>query len=655
MGKQKATSKKAKSRKKTGPMGANKPYGSKSVAVPGGGNALLQEGLLALKQKHYPQAKALLGKAVEQWPNNTDILTCYLETLQHVGSKSEEMEATRQLLALNPGNVGTALELANLYLQLYQLGRCVRLATRYLKQYPADSRWVVVLAEAYQRADRPHKAEQWLNVYVSSLGPRAKDVVRHTPKIAMLQANIALSTNNLERALQIALDVTIAHPSPATYSQAVNVFVRSGALVQAVRLAKTMVQHFPKDRMLLQFAHDIFRGVADIPGGKPRTVPETFANPKPGTADIVMISPTHFLENGGGHHPPQIARALAGLGHRVLFNQVHAAKTAPAADKEAMVVMGDVYRNLQELPVTAFQRQVWQQYVGQVFSVGDTPEAAPPRPKVVLVMHWSPYILSLLPMFKAQGFTVVYWCVDDWQGLNEVRSPLTVETVCCHVADVLLATAEPLAKKLNTIVGKPVTTVIRNGFSRQHFPKVVAPAPPPADMRFGEKKTIVYWGGLVHHWLDWELMTQLVHRHPDWMFNVIGPNKEGDLTHPAIEALRDAPNVVFLGSKPVSELAAYGHHADAGVIHFKVNDLTEAVNPVKAYEYLACGLPIVSTPMPELDAFPYTWQCQTVEEMEAAFAAIETTPAPTEAIEQFLNTTTWQGRAEAFLQACSLG
>ncbi len=63
---------------------------------------------------------------------------------------------------------------------------------------------------------------------------------------------------------------------------------------------------------------------------------------------------------------------------------------------------------------------------------------------------------------------------------------------------------------------------------------------------------------------------------------------------------RTVPNMHFLGRRPYADLPAYCKGLDVGLIPFKINDLTRAVNPIKLREYLAAGLPVVSTPLPEV-------------------------------------------------------
>lgn len=84
-------------------------------------------------------------------------------------------------------------------------------------------------------------------------------------------------------------------------------------------------------------------------------------------------------------------------------------------------------------------------------------------------------------------------------------------------------------------------------------------------------------------------------------------------------------NVHFLGPKPYSDLGAYLHPSDVGLIPFVTALLTQCVSPLKAFDYLAAGKPVVSTPLPELEGLPYCWQaarardfCRAIETAAAA-------------------------------------
>ncbi len=64
--------------------------------------------------------------------------------------------------------------------------------------------------------------------------------------------------------------------------------------------------------------------------------------------------------------------------------------------------------------------------------------------------------------------------------------------------------------------------------------------------------------------------------------------------------MSDEPNIHLLGTRPYAQLPAVLRAADAGLIPYARNALTESVFPMKVYEYLAAGLPVVATPLPAL-------------------------------------------------------
>jgi glycosyltransferase involved in cell wall biosynthesis len=94
-----------------------------------------------------------------------------------------------------------------------------------------------------------------------------------------------------------------------------------------------------------------------------------------------------------------------------------------------------------------------------------------------------------------------------------------------------------------------------------------------------------------------------------------------------LSSSRSQPNLHFLGRRPYETLPAYCRHFDVGLIPFKVNELTRAVNPIKLREYLAAGLPVVSTPMPEVALYKHLIEiADSPLEVEAALARLLNRP-----------------------------
>jgi glycosyltransferase involved in cell wall biosynthesis len=110
---------------------------------------------------------------------------------------------------------------------------------------------------------------------------------------------------------------------------------------------------------------------------------------------------------------------------------------------------------------------------------------------------------------------------------------------------------------------------------------------------------IVFTGAIVAIKLDIPLLVELARLRSAWSFALVGPVGPGD-TRTDVSALAAQPNIHLLGPRPYRELPDVLRGADAGLIPYARNELTESIFPMKVYEYLAAGLPVVATPLPAL-------------------------------------------------------
>jgi len=101
--------------------------------------------------------------------------------------------------------------------------------------------------------------------------------------------------------------------------------------------------------------------------------------------------------------------------------------------------------------------------------------------------------------------------------------------------------------------------------------------------------------GALQSCIEYDYLEAAAKTRPDWSFVLIGKEKPGvDLS-----VLHSMPNVHFLGLKPNEQLPQYLAHFDACLNLFAKSDLSKDVSPLKFYEYLATGRPIVSTKQPD--------------------------------------------------------
>jgi len=156
----------------------------------------------------------------------------------------------------------------------------------------------------------------------------------------------------------------------------------------------------------------------------------------------------------------------------------------------------------------------------------------------------------------------------------------------------VFATASGLAERLQTV--NVNTVFIPNGANFERFVQASEPQDCPNDLK-NVSKPIFGFVGALQECIEYGFLEHAAKCRPDWSFVFIGRENPGvDLS-----ALRALPNCHFLGLKPNEQLPAYLAQFDACLNMFASGDLSKDVSPLKFYEYLATGKPVVSTPQPD--------------------------------------------------------
>ena len=105
------------------------------------------------------------------------------------------------------------------------------------------------------------------------------------------------------------------------------------------------------------------------------------------------------------------------------------------------------------------------------------------------------------------------------------------------------------------------------------------------------------YAGSVSDRLDFDLLAELADRFPQGSVVLVGPVRMNE------DLLPRRPNIFYLGLRPHDDLPRYVQHFTVGLIPFLVNNATSKLNPVKTLEYLAAGIPVVSTAIPDVARF----------------------------------------------------
>lgn len=235
-----------------------------------------------------------------------------------------------------------------------------------------------------------------------------------------------------------------------------------------------------------------------------------------------------------------------------------------------------------------------------------------PRP---LLWVYGPHVAPWIRGLPRSG--LVYHCVDRWSAFQEYDAAQmsACEAEICREADLVLASAEDLAERCRRY--RADVHYLPHGVEHDHFARALGPGDLPADI-VGLATPRIGFFGLIHEWVDIELIGELADRLPA-TFVLIGAANQ-DLT-----ALLARPNVHHLGRRPYATLPDYCRGFAAAIVPFRISELTASVNPIKLREYAAAGLPVVASDLPEIRRCGEIARCVSgVEAWEEALrAAIE--------------------------------
>lgn len=347
----------------------------------------------------------------------------------------------------------------------------------------------------------------------------------------------------------------------------------------------------------------------DALSGKP-----ALSGPDPGELRAVVYLPTWAHWDVMRQRPQFILEAFAEAGHPVYF--------VDPSEPEAREV-GPV-RIVQTLDAT-------------------------PADGVILYTHFAP-VRSMFEGFHDPA--IVYDILDDLsifdadeRGMPESRRVRSHHPVVMADADVVLASAPALIDR-HTVERSDIIYV-ENGVDPERFGTRVDL--PPDAMPF--PGPLVGYHGMISHWFDFDLVRRIGELHPEWSIVLVGPT---DLSvEDQIEHLGELENVHLLGPRDSNEIAAYVQTFDVGLVPFVVDEMTEAVSPLKMYEYLAAGVPVVATPLPVCVAHPLVTTAAEAAEFSALVAeALDSASDEVQRTARFAaaKSASWESRLQPVLE-----
>jgi glycosyltransferase involved in cell wall biosynthesis len=235
---------------------------------------------------------------------------------------------------------------------------------------------------------------------------------------------------------------------------------------------------------------------------------------------------------------------------------------------------------------------------------------------------------------------VIYYCVDEYTAFTGVSSKSLgeLEEQLLRRADLVIVSADRLYQSKAQVNSR--TVIVRHGVDYEHFRKAVLPQTVvPAEIAHLPRPVLGFFG-LIADWVDLELIAHVAREFKHGSIVLLG-KATTDTTN-----LEQVSNVHLLGRRDYEDLPAYCKGFDAALMPFRINELTLNANPLKVREYLAAGLPVVSTAIPEVEVLGL---CRIgrgresfVHELEVAL----TEPGPNIARSKMVRSESWEARLD---------
>lgn len=286
-----------------------------------------------------------------------------------------------------------------------------------------------------------------------------------------------------------------------------------------------------------------------------------------------------------------LVRAFAALGFRCIYLNPHLGRefeTSPLFDKEHR--LAELEHNIYELHVRLPREPVFHERLlspdENDLIAAAVRQVLPSRGSAIQILSF-PLWLGVARRFRSEsGFPVLYDCHDLLSGFHNIcREILAAEKELLHEADLVLFSSQGLVDRYPFVKN---WLLVRNAVTSSEF----AAVPPSRSL-----VQVAGYAGALDSWFDIEAVEAAATHNPDCLFILAGR-----VEFEPIRRLQALANVEFAGEIPYSQIPGFLAKFRAALIPFRLNPLTLMTNPIKMYEYFSCGLPVVSTPLPEVQA-----------------------------------------------------
>ncbi len=330
----------------------------------------------------------------------------------------------------------------------------------------------------------------------------------------------------------------------------------------------------------------LIRGYSAGKKNKPKKLEQRYNNV---AGNVLILAGVPFHDSGGGQRGTQIAIEFLMKNYKVTF--VH--KYPSYETKKVSVSFSIDYSLLDIYELNKFNPERYLEEHSVLIE------------KTIVILEFPlREFIPIIQKLKEKNAKIIFDLIDDWSTSlgGDWYSP-EIENNIAMQSDILIASAKDLKENLEKTTGREVK-LVPNAVNLHLFDRTKN-YQRPEDMPGGDF-IICYIGSLWGSWFDWELFKSIALAYPAASVVAIG-DYHGQCQSPP-------ENIHFLGLKAQKDLPAYLKYIDITIIPFFVNNLTHTISPLKVFEYLAMGKPVVTTDLKEMHGMPYVYTSKSKEE-----------------------------------------
>ncbi len=270
------------------------------------------------------------------------------------------------------------------------------------------------------------------------------------------------------------------------------------------------------------------------------------------------------------------------------------------------------------------RRMEWLHRLNRAYVVARLKAALAKLPPGRLVL-WLTHPLQAwaLDAFPQRSLACYDW-TDDWAAfdvlpVDDRRDLEAANEMVLRRVDLVFAVSQALYERARTV--NPRTWELPNATDTAVIGRAAVNGPIDGAVAALPRPRIGYVGQIADK-LDYDLIGRVAERRPRWSFIFVGNVWENHRQE--VEALAARPNIHFLGRRAYAELPNIMRGFDLCFLPHRLTPLTQSMDPIKLYDYLATGKPIVGTPVAGMERFADVVRVATtpeamIAEMEAAF------------------------------------